>query len=481
LEIRVDSAFGADPERVVLIATLSLSAIASITLLSLPAPLAIVVITIVAALAFVAPAGGLCAVLVSLPWFYHPIAIGSQQFAASELLLFGAGVGIALSTLWRAVASGAALDALKAVCAAVLRSPLFWIAGTLTFVGLVLALRPYDPAHRADSLREWRWTLLEPLFLLGLIILVARSRPHIARFLAVALIAGATLASAQAFIDFATGGGVEVAGVTRIAGPYPHPNALALYTTRIVALALAWLVFEPRARRWLFGPALLAGAATVATFSRGALISLAVAASLLLPTLDRRLRLATVAGGVAVATALIVIERDRMLDLFGGGSGSLRLDIWRSAMQMIRDRPIIGYGPDQFLYAYLPRYIEPTAWNERFTAHAHNLIFDFWIRLGIIGGAFAIVAIVSGAIRAYVVARRASTIDALTAAGTVALVAALAHGWVDNAYFSHDLAMSGWCIAWLTFGSAANRLEGRISSARPRRWRRWFHRLAPVR
>jgi O-antigen ligase len=118
---------------------------------------------------------------------------------------------------------------------------------------------------------------------------------------------------------------------------------------------------------------------------------------------------------------------------------------------MIRDRPVLGFGPDQFLYAYVPRYIQPTAWDERFTSHAHNLLADSWIRLGIIGAIAAIVVVVF--VARQIVNDRTDNIgrSALSKAATVALGATLVHGLIDNAYFGHDLAMSAWLLAWLAF------------------------------
>jgi O-antigen ligase len=160
----------------------------------------------------------------------------------------------------------------------------------------------------------------------------------------------------------------------------------------------------------------------------------------------------------------------------------LRLDIWRSALAMVRDRPLLGYGPDGFLYAYSPRYVAPAAWAERFTAHAHNLFLDFWVRLGIIGGALAV--FVAGYLVVSTVAfvRTRDGRDALADAALLALVASLVHGFVDNAYFAHDLAMSAWLLAWLAFGERdVPAGKGAIAVASPRR--RWLgvHRVAPLR
>jgi O-antigen ligase len=171
-----------------------------------------------------------------------------------------------------------------------------------------------------------------------------------------------------------------------------------------------------------------------------------------------------------------------MLDLFGGGSGSLRLDIWSSALAMIGDRPIRGYGPDQFLYAYLPRYVQPTAWSERFTAHAHNFLLDFWIRLGIIGAAFAACMVLLCLLALARRVRDEHHPQPLGMAALVALVATFAHGLVDNAYFSHDLAMSCWLLAWLAFGALpedAGAEEG-DDIARARVGRSRLHWLAPL-
>lgn len=479
----MDSASGGDGWRVVIVACTALCVVVAIELLRFPIELAVVAMLAVAVFAFFEPVGVICAVLVSLPWFFRPISIQGSTFAASELLLVGALAGFSGAIVTSFMSASGWRAQMHDVLTAILRQPLIWFASLLTVVGLLLALRPYNPEHRGDSLREWRWTLLEPLVLVIILVVVARTRPSARRQLTLALIAGATLSALYAFTDLLVGGGLEFEGVTRIAGPYPHPNALALYAMRVAALALGWLAFEPRTRRWLLFPAGLIGAAVVATFSRGALVGMAIAASLALPAIERRQRTLLLAVASLGALALVTIERERMLGLFGGGSGSLRLDIWRSALTMIRDRPIVGYGPDQFLYAYVPRYIEPTAWNERFTAHAHNLILDFWIRLGIIGGAFAIGAMVSGVIRAYhvVTGHQSARTDALGAAASIGFVAALAHGMVDNAYFSHDLAMSGWFLAWLAFAPVVTRREGSTSSARSRRWRSRFHRLTSVR
>lgn len=446
-------------------------------LLGLPG-VAIAVVAIAATVAaVVVPAGIAAAAIVVLPWFYHPLNIGAAHLPASELLLIAAAAGMAIR-----LAGSLSLelpdrrDVTLAAVRATLNSRLVIVGIVLVTTGLLLVIWPFDPAHRAESLREWRWTLAEPLLLIGIFSLAGRRH---SRLVAIALIAGATLAGLQGLSDLATGGGVAVEGARRIAGPYQHPNALALYLSRIAAFGAAWWLVDQRERRWLSPAVGIIGLALLATLSRGAILAAGVAGLLILWRAPRRLRAVGYSAGAVAAVTLLVIARDRMLDLFSGGSGSLRLAIWDSALRMIADRPIQGYGNDQFLYAYLPRYVHPVAWNERFTAHAHNFILDFWVRLGIIGVAFAVVATAVILISAVRFATQVSGRDAIAGAASVGLAAVIVHGLVDNAYFAHDLAMSAWALGWLAFGRAdPAQGEDSANNARSGNRRSRIHRVA---
>ena len=461
----------------------AVGAVAAIALCGLLDVLA-VVITVVGlgavAAAVASPAGIAAAAIATLPWFYHPLILEQERVPASELLLLAAVAGTGLR-LAGTLALGRSNERRQVAASlrATLASPLVVAAIVLTVVGLFLAIWPYDPAHRAESLREWRWTLAEPLALVGVLSLAGRRHT---RLIAVALLAGAALAGAQGLADFITGGGVMVEGAHRVAGPYSHPNALALYLARAAAFGAAWWMADGRSRRWLAPVVAIVGLAMLATLSRGAILAAGVAGLLILWQAPRRLRVAGYAAGALGAAGLLVIARERMLDLFSGGSGSLRLAIWDSALRMIADRPIRGYGNDQFLYAYLPRYVNPVAWSERFTAHAHNFVLDFWVRLGIIGVAFAALAAAVSLMSAWRFATGAGPNDAIARAASVGIVAIIVHGLVDNAYFAHDLAMSAWVLGWLAFGrpDPAQREEA-ANDARARDRRRWLHRVAPVR
>lgn len=420
------------------------------------APLATlpVVLLALSGMALVSPVGIIVATIVSLPFFYAPLTFGTVSLAASEVLLVAAAIGGLVRLVIVILRTNARWQGIRELAGNLFGSRLIWFLLAMFAAGIATTLFAFDPDARSASIREVRWTLVEPLILVALLILFARKATQ-RTLLAAALIAAGSVAAGLAFFDVVSGGGVLADNVRRLSGPLPHPNALALFLVRPLALATALLIVQPGWRKYTLPPVLLISLATFGTFSRGAMIALAGLALLL--SIHTSMRTRMVMFGTVAATGLVAVllAGDRMLSTFGGGSVSLRLDIWTSAIQMIRDRPILGYGPDQFLYAYAPRYILPTAWDERFTAHAHNLIADSWIRLGIVGAILAIIALVI--VFRSALERRPSA--PIAYAAVVALAASLIHGLIDNAYFGHDLAMSAWLLAWLAFDRNADRGE----------------------
>ena len=108
---------------------------------------------------------------------------------------------------------------------------------------------------------------------------------------------------------------------------------------------------------------------------------------------------------------------------------------------------------DQFLYHY-PRYMHPEAWREASLSHPHNIVLDYWLRLGLLG-------LAGLAWAAWLVVRRVRLATgpaagatrpagglplALGLGGAGALVALVVHGLLDNSYFVLDLAYATWII-----------------------------------
>jgi O-antigen ligase len=159
------------------------------------------------------------------------------------------------------------------------------------------------------------------------------------------------------------------------------------------------------------------------------------------------------AAAVATVAALPLLARlprfASLLD-FSEGTSFFRVKLWVSAWRMFLDYPLLGAGPDNFLYLYRSRYILPEAWQEPNLSHPHNLLLDFLSRFGLLGLAAGLALIIGfwhAAVGVYrrlaaariPVAERRSLLALVV--GLMGMVAAmLAHGLVDHGLFLVDLS-----------------------------------------
>ena len=145
--------------------------------------------------------------------------------------------------------------------------------------------------------------------------------------------------------------------------------------------------------------------------------------------------------GLLALVPFALTERFRSLFQEGTGTGFFRVSVWTSAVNMIRDHPLIGVGLDNFLYEY-PKYILPEAWREPNLSHPHNLILDWWTRLGVFGVAVLAWMIVEFFRRGLQVYRTwpDNAGRVLVLALMASMIDFLAHGMIDAAYFLPDLA-----------------------------------------
>ncbi len=304
--------------------------------------------------------------------------------------------------------------------------------------------------------REFRVVIAEPALLYGLV----RWGPHdgetwskrvhlfYASAVAVALCALLRYPSAQ--------GVIQAEGVRRARGFFGSPNNLALYLERFLPLGLALtLGAEPR-RRWLYGAGAMILVLVIAlTFSRGALL-LGVPAGLfvVLWLQGQRGRRTALVGALVAAIALALLwqtPRFASLTDLSQGTGFLRVQLWRSAWEMLRDHPWLGVGPDNFLY-YYGDYIRPGAEVDRWLSHPHNLILDPWLRLGLPGLALLAGMFGVGLARAARLWQRLCQGEerAILIGLLGGLAAATLHGLVDSAWFVPELAYWGmFALAWL--------------------------------
>jgi hypothetical protein len=145
----------------------------------------------------------------------------------------------------------------------------------------------------------------------------------------------------------------------------------------------------------------------------------------------------------------------------GGEAPSLpptvaRLDLWRAALRMWAERPLLGVGPDNFRHLY-GRYLGISEWDKRL--HANNLYLELLANLGLAGT--LVFAALSAAIASRWLYRwRAATgtfaILLLGLAG--AFLAFFVHGFLDYFLEFVSLYLLFWIVAALIVAT------GRISA-----------------
>lgn len=313
------------------------------------------------------------------------------------------------------------------------------------------------------ALREYRTVVIEPLLFYFLLLSVTDSQKKVGRFLLAFVALGLGVASFSLYHYFFVGEVEAAGGVGRLLAVYHSPNALALFLGRVAPLSLTLSLFGGGGKeRWLHvlgSVAILA--ALYLTYSRGAWVAVVVALFFVAALRGKGwflAGLAALAAAVLALLALLPVER-----LISSETSLQRLRLWKAALEMIGDQPVLGVGLDNFLYRY-SRYMDPEAWAEPNLSHPHNIILDFWTRTGILGMmsmAWLQVVFWRGSLGLY--RRLAPGPGRAAALGLMAsMVGFLVHGFIDNSFFLIDLAF----IFWLTYGLViAMSAESRMISA----------------
>ena len=233
-------------------------------------------------------------------------------------------------------------------------------------------------------------------------------------------------------------------GAMRLQSVYHSPNSAGLFLGRVWPFLAAGAGWDQggRRRRLTISALVLVTAALVLSLSRGALLLALPAAVLAIGWWAggryRWMALVLVlVGGLLLIPLLRFPRFAGLLDL-EQGTTFFRLKLWRSSLRMIREHPLLGVGPGNYLDAYRTRYVLPSAWEEFNLEHAHNMLLDHWTRLGLLG----VVAGLAVQVTFWSQVRRTIGEDALVLGLVGAMAALLAHGLVDNAVFFPDLALT---------------------------------------
>ncbi len=427
------------------------------------------------------PELGLALTLFWAPFFHFPIELYERALSMSEICLlmtFGAWVLRGAISLARRIRSewGTGEGRGGVLLKVALRGA-DWPIVAMVVLGTASLIWA---VHLREAAREWRLLIVEPALFYLMLRTMPLTRRDMLRLVHALLLAGSVVALYGLMllgtgIYYVTAEG----GFRRLSSVYGSPNNVALFLGRLipVALAMALMARERILRIWAAVTGVVMLAAFVLTFSAGGLL-LGLPAGMVTVLIfwggKRALKWLIVVGIVGLLLLIPLSQTPRFAHLtdFSGGTVFFRLKLWESSLDMLRDHPITGIGLDQFLYLYRGHYIRPEAWQEPNLSHPHNIVLDYWLRLGILGVALGVwlqLGFWKPAVRAYRELRgQDPTVAALVLGFMGGMADFLAHGLVDNSYFLIDLAYVFITAFWianhapgLTDGAAASTIQPR--------------------
>jgi O-antigen ligase len=386
---------------------------------------------------------GLALVALFAPFFFLPRQLFESAFSMSELILLMCVVAAGLRGAW----SVRRTRSISITQHALRITPLDWSVLALLIVS---AISVFLADYRTFALREFRVIILEPVIYYALIRAAQLDRRAVWRIVDALVLAG-VLVAVIGLVQYVFNLNVITAeeGVRRLRSVYGSPNNVGLFLGRVFPIGLAVALVGVGRRRIFYALAFLPiGAAILLSQSRGA-IFIGVPLSILAVGLLAGGRWLWVTIGLLIVggiAAIPLLNSPRIQALFSGGGGTsfFRVALWKSTLEMIRDQPWFGVGPDNFLYAYRGRYLRPEAWQEPSLSHPHNVVLDFAARLGLMGLGVFIWMQVAFWITAFRALHRARSLKidhwSLIIGLMASMIDFLTHGLIDASYFVVDLA-----------------------------------------
>lgn len=248
---------------------------------------------------------------------------------------------------------------------------------------------------------------------------------------------------------FLTSGGTLV---SRVGAGFGHPNQLGGFLVLLAPFSLAGALLSNRGRFLHIAALACASLGIYLSFSRGALIAL-----VLIPFFFLRGRRALLIAPMivlllAVATPSLVQERFSALTTDESNVSS-RLDIWRTAMTIWTEHPVIGVGLGGFPQAYAEaptpgkQFLPQTLFKP--PPHAHNLFLQMLAEQGLAGLVALLGVLVTALVRAGRLRRASDRWMRLSATAVLAsLVAFVIHNQFDVTLLE-TTALSFWGLLGL--------------------------------
>ena len=320
-----------------------------------------------------------------------------------------------------------------------------WVIVLFIFAGIISTLVSPDKIKALGVLKAF---IVEPILFFYTILLTIK-REELIKTPLNFLASSVTLISAFGFLQYWTflflplrfwGSGEEVLRITSI---FEYPNALALFLSPLFIFFLVlWFKKSVLINRWLLNITLLfSGLSIFLTFSRGAWLSIFLAAAFLLYKFYRPNKKIILASAIVIILfALLPPVSKRLLLTFNDASSFAHFDLVKVAANKIMSSPILGNGLWGFRHT-----LEQSKFTGEILNYPHNIILNFWLELGLLG-LLSFFALINLSLAEY---KKNPT--ALKLAGAMFLLVMLLHGLVDVPYFKNDLSILFWFVISLFF------------------------------
>jgi len=311
----------------------------------------------------------------------------------------------------------------------------------------------------------WRAYFIEPILLLIVFCDLIKNKKDLKQILSI-FIFSALIISIYALYQKFIGQGVwstEVWGqlqVLRITSFFPHPNFLGLYLGPLILLGLGYIFSYFKNKNIIIGCALLFFIITFLSliYARSEATILAILVGLFFLGLIVKSSQKYTLVFLLILLLLIFsfpVSRNYFVQKVGlqDLSGQLRFNIWQGAVELIKEKPVLGAGLDGYERLapdYQKRFYDPHT-GELISVethpYPHNLYLALWLELGLLG------LIVFAWILIKFFKQGFKQLDKKDVIISVSIMAAMmviiVHGLADTPYFKNDLAILFWLIIGL--------------------------------
>ena len=396
---------------------------------------------------YLRPAVALAMIALVIPFYLYPKPMFERMFSTTEVFTLLAATAVFSRKLIDLGKMSPDTSLLRLKLSSLDKAVLIFTV--LSFISILSA------NERGPAITELRVIVLEPVLLYVILRIIPLTKNELVRITDYFII-GASIVAVIGLIQYALGINLITAedGIMRLRSVFGSPNNVGLYLGRALPISLAMSLLSrthiSKKRRTVYiAASIFMVAAILLSFSRGALLLGVPAALAAIAIYYWGKRAILPLLGLLTVACIILISSSahpRIASLTNQTTGPtfFRINLWKSALNMIADQPITGVGLDNFLYSYRGKYISPDAWQDPNISHAHNLILDFSARLGLPGLASVLWMLNSffSTANQTISITKDPRLRLLTIGLAASMINFIAHGLVDASYWFVDLAFT---------------------------------------